>query len=593
MADRRSKRRCVTTKSLVPSAVHYVGYVEDGETPEMIMKKFEELQRIQDAAVSRNREDAAGHAVPGQHGPSAAGTSCGPTGCAVAGADLEGGGQPSTSGEQAHGQGPPDDDGGGLDEASLLEVFKQTSIFNVRAALADNEVLLGADERPHGGGMGAMSDDERRAGPFGDYLDDSGAGGSDLEDDQLAYLKGFWSDGGQLEEGRGDLLALQAQARIRARRGAKRAHAHRQRAGSREPSGPREPKAPREPKGGAAASGQQRHAKQQLLAHYQGGQGLHAALIRRSVQQAGGGGPAGRPHAAAGVQLVQLRMPPPPLPLSWGRTVEPFRVARTQQQHVSAPGAPGGSGPEASELFEVADITQFPWKGLMGIAEDGGQPAKTYQAVMVNSGWELPAGQSGAMGAREAAAAAAAAAVHGDGGRAAVSRLCRLPLPELCPKGFLLVWVHKGLIPLACRQLGSAGYAYVENLTWVMVEPNNNVARLECRPSPAACSHRTLLIFRKEGDGRDIELRHQRSPDVIFDCVRAVDGRPWGVPREVYTTIETMLPTGRGAFLELWAQRGVRRPGWDHVVETPAIAVAPQPLAQPASAAAATALAAA
>ena len=35
------------------------------------------------------------------------------------------------------------------------------------------QVLLGADERPHG--MGALSDDERRVGPYGDYLDDSGA----------------------------------------------------------------------------------------------------------------------------------------------------------------------------------------------------------------------------------------------------------------------------------------------------------------------------------------------------------------------------------------------------------------------------------
>jgi hypothetical protein len=30
----------------MPSAVHYVGYVEEDETPEMIMKKFEELERV-------------------------------------------------------------------------------------------------------------------------------------------------------------------------------------------------------------------------------------------------------------------------------------------------------------------------------------------------------------------------------------------------------------------------------------------------------------------------------------------------------------------------------------------------------------------
>lgn len=30
----------------MPSAIHYVGYVEEDETPEMIMKKFEELEKV-------------------------------------------------------------------------------------------------------------------------------------------------------------------------------------------------------------------------------------------------------------------------------------------------------------------------------------------------------------------------------------------------------------------------------------------------------------------------------------------------------------------------------------------------------------------
>ena len=35
---------------------------------------------------------------------------------------------------------------GGLTEAQLLEIFKQTSVFNVRSALAGNEVLMGGAE---------------------------------------------------------------------------------------------------------------------------------------------------------------------------------------------------------------------------------------------------------------------------------------------------------------------------------------------------------------------------------------------------------------------------------------------------------------
>jgi hypothetical protein len=153
-----------------------------------------------------------------------------------------------------------------------------------------------------------------------------------------------------------------------------------------------------------------------------------------------------------------------------------------------------------------------------------------------------------------------------------------------------------------------------------------------------------LLLLLRAGEGRDIELRHQRTPDVIFDCVRAVAGEPdmlpaaryisdcalsslcflsqpaacrrrvcymsslstatgaaelpaagmlrmlllllpglfvaaalpcsgavvgreWDVPAQVFTAIETMLPTGKGLFLELWAAAEAGRAGWTHIVE--------------------------
>ena len=47
----RPKRRCSSRAkpSTAPSAVHYVGYVEEDETPEAIMKKFEELDKVNGA----------------------------------------------------------------------------------------------------------------------------------------------------------------------------------------------------------------------------------------------------------------------------------------------------------------------------------------------------------------------------------------------------------------------------------------------------------------------------------------------------------------------------------------------------------------
>lgn len=116
------------------------------------------------------------------------------------------------------------------------------------------------------------------------------------------------------------------------------------------------------------------------------------------------------------------------------------------------------------------------------------------------------------------------------------------------------------------------------------------------------------------GEGKDIELRHQRNPDVLFDCVRKQEGQccfllprnpfqffsqylgAWypalprhaaggcclvcvipegtfyvgqvtGVPEEAFVAIETLLPTGKDKFLELYAPIGAGRPGWTHVAQ--------------------------
>ena len=192
---RRAKRRCARnrfTSSSMPSAIHYVGYVsgaegpswagaapppppplqagcphaccpcsaaptgpllppllqvEDDETPEMIMAKFAELERIQAAAAAAKAappaagSDAAARQAQGeqaqqqqqqqQPGQGAAGTQQQAPAAAPAAAAPDGGG----GGEE-----------GGLSEAQLLEVFKQTSMFNVRTALQDNSMLLGIDK---------------------------------------------------------------------------------------------------------------------------------------------------------------------------------------------------------------------------------------------------------------------------------------------------------------------------------------------------------------------------------------------------------------------------------------------------------------
>ena len=58
----RPKRNCAKQHAK-PSAVHYVGYVEDEETPEMIMKKFEELEKVSHSSHPL-RDSITWHTIP-------------------------------------------------------------------------------------------------------------------------------------------------------------------------------------------------------------------------------------------------------------------------------------------------------------------------------------------------------------------------------------------------------------------------------------------------------------------------------------------------------------------------------------------------
>ncbi|KAK9810455.1 hypothetical protein WJX72_010932 [[Myrmecia] bisecta] len=142
---------------------------------------------------------------------------------------------------------------------------------------------------------------------------------------------------------------------------------------------------------------------------------------------------------------------------------------------------------------------------------------------------------------------------------------------KLVASGLLCVWAAKDCLAEVARCMSMWGFKYVENLTWLQLSPNNHPLRL---PSPAvAASHLTLLIGRKGNS--DLELRHQRCPDVVIAPVPA-HGL---VPEAVYETIETMLPDATPALkdpdnhaprlLELrWGgAEASARNGWSTVVQ--------------------------
>ncbi|CAO3698124.1 unnamed protein product [Rhizopus stolonifer] len=136
--------------------------------------------------------------------------------------------------------------------------------------------------------------------------------------------------------------------------------------------------------------------------------------------------------------------------------------------------------------------------------------------------------------------------------------------------GLVFVWTHKLIQADLVRMMYTIDCKYVENLVWFKKSVNN--VHLD-NPSPYISSTKEILLMFKKGEG--VELRHQRSPDVIIDFEVPTD--QWisheytePKPPAVYDMIETLLPKAgyndtlnRGRFLELWAKKGLpRREGW-------------------------------
>lgn len=292
-----------------------------------------------------------------------------------------------------------------MTDEQLLQVFKQTSMFNVKTALQDNAMLTGIDD--------ILGDLDERYGSDDDF---------DSEDEDM--LKSFWSDDEDWDGGK-------RRRHGRDRGGARAAREGGQ--GRRVRSGVAQPK-----------------ARHQVVTAYNP---LTQALVRKKVKVSD-------PN-----QLEYVRIPTP-LPLSWGRTIRPFaRKAKGNE--------------EKNEENMKADSV---------VAE----------AVLVNEAWFKDGKDRSKVSAE------------------AMKRLSAVAFDKVVPYGFVFVWTPKELIMPVCKLMQKQGFAYVENLTWVWMEPNNTI--VEDESAYVGRSHLTLYMFRATcAERSQVELRHQRSPDVIFD----------------------------------------------------------------------------
>ena len=310
-----------------------------------------------------------------------------------------------------------------LTEAQLMEVFKQTSIFNVKTALAGNEVLVGSEAN--------QLDEEDQRALDDPYLSD--------EDDSWEYMRGFWSD-----EDDGDYAEHWRQAKGLGRAGRR---------------------------GGRRSSGLPSAASRlATLTHYNA---ATRSLIRRRV------------HVVDKDALYRVMIPIPPVPISWARTVKPYvpLASKFSQPAASSPvsdenhdlnGTSRGTDSHegaaaASHYHECSDVACMNFRICS---------RTSFQGLFINAGWAHPP----------------ASAAQQD----PLDRLSKLPIPQLCPIGFVFIFADKEHIASVVKQMHRWKFIYIENLTWVFLHANNSILQL---PSPCARrSHITMLMFRREGD---------------------------------------------------------------------------------------------
>lgn len=95
--------------------------------------------------------------------------------------------------------------------------------------------------------------------------------------------------------------------------------------------------------------------------------------------------------------------------------------------------------------------------------------------------------------------------------------------------GMIFIWVEKEFIYEIVKHLESMGFVYVENVCYIGLNREKekevrNFGTIDATPAfvndPFTYlkkSHRSLLMFRRASKDGRLELRHQRTGDVVFD----------------------------------------------------------------------------
>ncbi|KAJ1736069.1 hypothetical protein LPJ61_000212 [Coemansia biformis] len=484
MVETRRRRRPKTTVRYVGDNQYYVGYVEDDESVDAIMKKFEELERIEKEFSAK--KDAAAEGAGGSASGTPAAAAAGP-----AQADGLSSGEVPTDGDgTAAPPGTAQTQAGesGMSAELLEEVFKRTSAFTVRGAMMDDfdlEVMDDIELWEAEAGDGVLAEWEEEEDYITLHLDD------DALDDEFGVV-------------------------------APRRRHHPQRGDATKRSGPK-----------LSSRDQiiQRYKYMQVRIQDQHG---HTFFVSRKV------------NAVDPSMPTYVRIPPKPIPRSWVKHIRPLvdGAESTPCKLISGILQPKAE-PKWARRIDTESTLDYDYS-IFG---------RTLQCVYMDPPLLIP-GED-------------AKPNYFD-----IARLAAVPVGKLLvPGGFLVAWCEKELLPDMCEMAEKSwGLKYVENFCWVLQQTNNHIARLES--AYFRRSKVTLLIFRSVGD---LEIRHQRSPDSVFDFIKPrmpgdLNDRK---PDFAYTAIETLLPQSlcseeRPApdrLLQLWMPADSHRTNWTTVVQ--------------------------
>ncbi|KAJ2799635.1 hypothetical protein H4R21_003482 [Coemansia helicoidea] len=467
---------------------YYVGYVEDDESVDAIMKKFEELERIEKEFSAKKGAATEGAGAPAASASTEVSSASQADG-APAGDATASGGDGSGSGDgAAASQRAAQAAGGesGMSAELLEEVFKRTSAFTVRGAMMDDFDLEAMDDIElweAEASDGVLAEWEEEEDYITLHLDD------DALDDEFGVV-------------------------------APRRRYQRLDAGKR--SGPK-----------LSSRDQiiQRYKYMQVRIQDQHG---HTFFVRRKV------------NAVDPSMPTYVRIPPNPIPRSWVKHIRPLAA---DAESTPCTFLSGVLQPKAEPRWARCIDTEAT------LGYDYSTFGRTFQCVYMDPPLLLP-GEESRPGYFEIAAL----------GAVPVGKL-------LVPGGFLFAWCEKELLPEMCEMAEQQwGLKYVENFCWVLHQTNNHIARLES--AYFRRSKVTLLIFRRPGD---LEMRHQRSPDSVFDFIKPrvpgdLNDRK---PDFAYTVIETLLPRALCSedepepdrLLQLWMPADSHRTSWTTIVQ--------------------------